>query len=49
MYQKQESAQDQMLRVFNQKGQNVKLVREEFIDLGVFRIKEHQEILRTLY
>lgn len=37
----QESAQNQM-RMADQQGQNIKVVRKELIDLGVFRIQGHQ-------
>lgn len=44
-----ESTQDQMLMVLNHGGQNIKLVREEFTELTVFRMHGHWETLGTPY
>lgn len=47
--QPEKSAEDVMMRVLDQQGQNIKLFREEYIDLGVLRIQHHQGMLRTPY
>lgn len=44
-----ESTQDQMLMVLNHGDQNIKLVREEFTELTIFRMHGHREMLGTPY